>query len=188
MSGTKRLLVKISILGILILLVTFFTSAPAYADDPVPAPANGNCITCHENLYFLHDTGNWFCLKESPMTCVDCHGGDPAALTKELAHANRAAHPVVNEDVTKCQQCHPEKCTERLQIFDEKAGISNVLVAFPYTPAYSTAGIVPAPIENQQETSPWINAMEFIPIAIVAGIALAVYFIHRGRREKRGGA
>ena len=66
---------SILVIGVFILLVMVSTPATVYADDPHPTSDNGNCITCHEDLYFLHDTGNWYCLKESPMACVDCHGG-----------------------------------------------------------------------------------------------------------------
>jgi hypothetical protein len=93
---------------------------------------HGTCIKCHEDLYFLHDTGNWFCIRESPMRCVDCHGGDPFAINKEEAHTNRKAHPIINGDISKCQECHPAECNERLVKFETVAGISDVRVALPY--------------------------------------------------------
>jgi len=167
--------------GGLILLIALSMPATVHADGP--APDNGSCIKCHENLYFLHDTGNWFCLKESPMTCVDCHGGDSTTMTKELAHANRAAHPVINDDVSKCQQCHPEQCAERVEIFDQTAGISNVLVAAPYTPSYSSEVAENIPLTGQKAEKPttWLNLMEIFPILLVSGIALVVYFYYKTR-------
>ena len=34
-------------------------------------------MSCHEDLYFLHDTGKLFCLNEkTAMNCVGCHGGN----------------------------------------------------------------------------------------------------------------
>jgi hypothetical protein len=187
MLQNKRLFPCLSTftMGVIVLLLALAIPTTAFADDPVPTPDNGNCITCHENLYFLHDTGNWYCLRESPMTCVGCHGGDPTATTKELAHYNRAAHPVVNEDISKCQQCHPEECLERLEIFNSVAGISNVLVAIPYTPSYSTENI---PATPQQEKGPgaWVNALEFMPILLVASIALTIYLANRIRHAQKG--
>jgi hypothetical protein len=189
MLQSKSLFVQISILpvGILILLMALSTPATVYADDPIPPPNNGNCITCHEDLYFLHDTGNWFCLKESPMACVSCHGGNPTTTTKEIAHTNRAPHPIVNEDVSKCQECHPEECYERVELFDRTAGISEILVAAPYTPSYSTEniGIVPVEVQQEQEPSSWINLMEFLPITLVAGFAIIVYFAYRIKRTPK---
>jgi hypothetical protein len=165
--------------GTWLLIAGLSTPAIVHADEPLPAPDHGKCITCHENLYFLHDTGNWYCLKESPMACVDCHGGDPLAVTQDLAHANRAAHPVINEDISKCQQCHPEECSERLGIFDRTAGIDYVRVAMPYTPR---AGKVSAPAtadEDREGFIAWMNAWEILPILLLSGAALSAYAIHK---------
>lgn len=112
----------------LLLLAAFLQVSTAHAQEPVPLSENSNCVVCHQNLYLLHDTGNHFCLCESPMTCVDCHGGDPMAFTKEAAHAFRQPHPVVGEDTSRCQTCHPDASAARAAIFDQKAGISNILV------------------------------------------------------------
>jgi len=175
--------------GVLILLIALSAPSIVYADDPTPVPPNnGNCITCHEDLYFLHDTGNWFCLEESPMTCVGCHGGDPTATTKELAHINRAPHPVLNDDVSKCQQCHPEQCDERVALFDQTAGIGNVLVAVPYTPADSTGISKTFPVTEQQAEKPvsWFNFIEIVSVILVCSIALAIYFYYRVRLASKG--
>lgn len=177
-----RLTLILTTAGILIVLTALSMPSVAYADDPVPAPDNGNCVTCHEDLYLLHDTGNWFCLKESPMTCVDCHGGDPNTLDKELAHANRATHPILNEDVTKCQQCHPDKCDERVEFFDQTAGISRILVAIPHAPSYSTEYASIKPVEEpQQVPKNLLIFWEVIPLVVVSGLALAIYLTLRKR-------
>ncbi|MBN2116200.1 MAG: hypothetical protein JW730_06505 [Anaerolineales bacterium] len=163
-----------------LVIATVFLSTPAHAQS---VPANGSedkCMTCHENLYFLHDTGNWFCLRESPMRCVDCHGGDPTAVTREMAHANRAAHPVINEDVSKCQDCHPEECDERVELFDQTAGISQVRIAAPYTPVHSTERTAneTADIPQQDEPGGLLVFWEIIPLGVIAGLALLVYVMH----------
>jgi hypothetical protein len=156
------------------------------AQEPTPVVDHGTCIKCHEDLYFLHDTGNWFCLRESPMRCVDCHDGDPTSLNKEEAHANRQAHPVLNEDISKCQECHPEKCDEHVAKFDQVAGISKVLVAVPIQPPIApvTDG---SSIESEAEPakySNWIAAMEIISPAILVSLVLAVYLVHRKHQNK----
>lgn len=169
--------------AILIVLTLLSMPAVAYADDPIPPPNNGNCVACHEDLYFLHDTGNWYCLNESSMACVDCHGGNPNTLDKDLAHNDRAEHPVINEDVTKCQQCHPNECYDRVELFDRTAGISDILVAAPYTSPYST-GNTDSMSVNQPKQMP-INMLvfwEIIPLLLVAGLAATIYIILRRRK------
>ena len=180
--SAKRMLFKIALtVGIFITLISLAIPSVVYADDPIPTPNNGNCVICHEDLYFLHDTGNWFCLKESPMSCVNCHGGDPNTLDKELAHTQRAAHPIINDDVTTCQQCHPNECYDRVEIFDQTAGISKVLVAAPYIPSYSTDYI---PVTaTQQKPNKMLVYWEIVPIILVSGLAITFYLIARKRHN-----
>lgn len=172
--------------GVLILLMTLSMPGTAYADGPTTD--NSKCISCHEDLYYLHDTGNWFCLAESPMACVDCHGGDPNTLVKDEAHTNRVQHPVVNDDVSKCQECHPAQCDERVEIFDQNAGINNVLVAVPYTPddSYIAADSVPVTGQQQTENSPvWLNALEIISVFLIFSIVLVFYSIQRYKKHEK---
>lgn len=187
MSKRKVSLIQASIfyVGILILLIALSIPATVYADAPVPPPDNGTCISCHEDLYLLHDTGNWFCLKESPMTCVDCHGGDPNTLVKDLAHADRTPHPILNEDVSKCQKCHPDQYSERVQMFSKTAGVSKILVAAPYKPAYSSESI-PVTGQQVQEANLWTNAMRVFFILFIVSIMLITYIIYRVRRTTKG--
>jgi hypothetical protein len=130
-------------------------------------------------LYFLHDTGNWFCLKESPMACADCHGGDPTTLVREEAHSNRAHYPVINDDVSKCQECHPDQCDERVELFEQTAGISEIRVAAPYVPAYSAELTGDASAARPQETR------EIIIVSLVSSLALTVYLRVRIRHMKK---
>lgn len=179
----EHLRFRFTLLAAVILVTLTALSMPSTvrADDPIPTPNNGNCIVCHENLYFLHDTGNWFCLNESPMTCVDCHGGNPSTLDQDLAHTSRAAHPVINDDVSKCQQCHPDECYDRVALFDRSAGISDVLVAVPYTPSYSMDA---APAwEPRQESMNRLQIWEFVPLLLVTGLALGILLVLRRRHK-----
>jgi len=168
--------------GVLILLITLSIPGTVYADGP--ATDNGKCISCHQDLYYLHDTGNWFCLEESPMACVDCHGGNPNTLVKAEAHINRAQHPVINDDISKCQECHPAQCDERVEIFEQTAGISNVLVAVPFTPSHSTEqdGFIPV-TSAQQEPVYLVTFWEMVPLILVAGFAIALRLILHKRRN-----
>ena len=174
---SKRYLVlaAFTVLVVAALFTAIFTQS-AQAQAP-PAVTNDNCLNCHENLYLLHDTGNWYCLRESPMTCTQCHGGNPGALTQEEAHTGRAVHPVFNEDISKCQECHPEKCDERVELFSQVAGIDEVLVAAPFTPAPQVDE--PATILFQeQQAYTWINLLEILPIVLVAGAAVIIYGLY----------
>lgn len=118
--------------GGLLVLALFMHTQTAQAQEPLPLSENSNCVVCHEDLYLLHDTGNSFCLNESPMSCVTCHGGDPKAVTKEAAHAFRDPHPVAGTEVIRCQVCHPAECSERVWLFDQRAGVGNLLVVPTY--------------------------------------------------------
>lgn len=183
-----------TLLTALVLTVVFtipFTRSVQAQIQTDPAPeGNDNCIKCHEDLYFLHDTGNWYCIRESPMTCTGCHGGNPTSLNQEEAHTNRAAHPVINEDISKCRQCHPEECYERVDIFKQEAGLSNVLVAVPYAPAHAAGGPVLQPVQVPQEqpSDSWINLLDALPILILAGSALLVHGVYRFHHRRRKGS
>lgn len=145
-----------ALLGCVLLL-----TAPQPASPMQAQIGNNNdgpaCIRCHENLYYLHDTGKWFCIAKSPMQCIGCHGGDPTATTKEVAHQNRTAHPVINGDPTTCKQCHIEDCAERVAAFDAIAGISPVvLVSTLIGPAPAPTKVAtPVPQIVEQTTPAW---------------------------------
>ncbi|RPH58631.1 MAG: hypothetical protein EHM81_09660, partial [Chloroflexi bacterium] len=107
MSAKKLFSVPLVLIAVFAALIMTLFISPAQAQARIPLQSNdgSRCVTCHEDLYYLHDTGKAYCLKDAPMACVDCHGGDPTALTKESAHFNRAAHPVINDDDKKCYEC-----------------------------------------------------------------------------------
>jgi hypothetical protein len=179
MSHKPSLVLFVSFTLVCLMIVTIFFHTPVRAQS-ISTDEN-NCTTCHEDLYFLHDTGNWFCLRESPMNCVDCHGGNPEAVIQETSHLNRAAHPVINEDVSKCQECHPAECDKRVELFDQMAGIGQVQVAAPYTPAHSVTDHASVNIGVAEQKMPGTSLMLWGTIAlVVAGLALATYRIaHR---------
>jgi hypothetical protein len=107
-------------IGIVILALAI--AYPVMAQDTTP-PADTGCLICHENLYYLHDTGKWYCLCAVEMSCTCCHGGNPQALTEEQGHAGLVVIPEKNDAAT-CQKCHPEDYSERVEKFASVAGIS----------------------------------------------------------------
>jgi hypothetical protein len=171
----------VMLLGFASLTLSLFVAAPVYAGSLNQDVDNGTCIHCHEDLYFLHDTGNWFCIRESPMPCVACHGGNPQATTQETAHYDRSAYPVINEDISKCQECHPEQCDERVGIFREVAGISSVKLSstVPVASVSDQAPGVPATVER--ELVNWPLVFEILPIILIASLALTIYIVQKVR-------
>ncbi len=176
--SAKRMFSVIFLAVVMTVILTFaLLVVPAQAHDPLQADDGSQCVTCHEDLYYLHDTGKAFCLKDSPMACVDCHGGNPAAITKDEAHFNRAAHPVINEDDKKCYECHPAEAKTRLDQFRQTAGIGVIKAAATCEPAYvPVTALFP---ESQPEK--WVLSLEAVPLFLVAGLALVVFIVFKIR-------
>jgi hypothetical protein len=176
----------IALMSILILIAPGFEPARVHAQEFASLADQETCVVCHENLYFLHDTGNWFCIRESPMQCVDCHGGDPSSLRQQEAHASRKAHPVINEDASKCQECHPAECDERVAKFNQLAGINNVLIALPYQPRSIVKSVQAqqAQLSEPTEDPGWISAMEMITPILISALVLVIYLFHRRHQDQ----
>jgi len=177
MKANKLFLV--SLLSICICLTA--SSMPSMnARAQEPTGDNGNCVTCHENLYYLHDTGNWFCLNDSSMRCVDCHGGNPAATTKEAAHYDRSAHPVIGGDISRCETCHTD-CAKRLTVLDEKVGIGEVKEAtyVPLSDVSIPTGNLPA-VERQNPVD-WTLVLDVVPLIVLSMAGLTIYLLNKFR-------
>jgi hypothetical protein len=180
MSAKKVFSVPFVLIAVCVVLAITLASFPSQvqARNPLQASDGSQCITCHEDLYYLHDTGKAYCLKDSPMTCVDCHGGNPTALTKEEAHFNRSAHPVINEDGKKCYECHPAEADTRLEEFRQVAGISEIKLAATCEPANvpGTAGF----LESQSEQ--WTPTPQAMALFVVVGMMLVIFIGFKVRR------
>ena len=176
MFAKKMLVLSI---GIIVIMTVSLLAVPVQAQARIPLQASdgSKCVTCHEDLYYLHDTGKAYCLKDSPMACVNCHGGDPAVLTKEAAHFDLTAHPVINDNDRKCDECHPAEAETRLAKFRQMAGISEVKVAIPYVPAVLP---VTVPAEKHQPEK-WVPGLETVSLIIIAGLALVIFFVAKIR-------
>jgi cytochrome c553 len=130
-----------------ILVVTAFLilgwTGQAFAQEENP-PADSTCISCHEDQYYLHDTGNWYCLTETKVGCTECHRGYPDMRIKECAHEGLIAHPLAN-DAAVCQNCHPDDYQTRVHTYASIAGIRPT--PRPY------AGYTPQALISQSEKS-----------------------------------
>lgn len=117
------------LIGIILIMTGMLSIAPVQAQEPTPSPDDG-CISCHENLYYLHDTGKWLCQCTRQMTCTCCHGGNPDVFTEDEAHAGMVLYPTRN-DASACQKCHQEDYETRVERFANIAGISPVHPPIP---------------------------------------------------------
>jgi hypothetical protein len=114
-----------SITSICILLISgMLVATRALAQEPVEeGTPKSDCLVCHDDLYYQHDTGKSFCMCEESMTCTCCHGGNDQSVIEEEAHAGMSLHPIT-DDASVCQRCHTEDYEERAARFATIAGVS----------------------------------------------------------------
>ena len=119
----RKMLCLTTIASILVgtALLVSRTIGQAFAKEENP-PDNSSCINCHEDQYYLHDTGSWYCLNETKVGCPECHRGHRDMVNKECAHEGLIANPLVN-DAAVCQGCHPDDYQARVQNYASIAGI-----------------------------------------------------------------
>jgi hypothetical protein len=119
------------------LLIVLFAmlSLPARASAEKTTDAVENsCLSCHEDLYYLHDTGKHCCITEHKDRCVNCHEGNATAIKKEESHLGLIDHPQENNG-EKCLECHtPEVVQTRLAEMASTVGFDTVIKSDPYEP------------------------------------------------------
>ncbi len=83
---------------ILLVRIAMFASGAAGSGALAPVVAqDSGCLTCHAGLEDMHP--------EAQLSCVDCHGGDPNAREKLLAHvAKPAGWPPSDERVAPLKE------------------------------------------------------------------------------------
>jgi hypothetical protein len=133
-TKTNRWMFLLTI-SLLVVLAAIF-SLPAQASAQMAGTSDNSCLTCHEDLYYLHDTGCWYCM--SPVhkdRCIDCHEGNPTTMKAKESHLGMLAHPQENNGA-KCLECHEQADLQnRLTTFDAKnGGFDTVIKAEAYTP------------------------------------------------------
>ncbi len=109
-------------------LAIVFWAPGAAAQPTVPGTEESGCMNCHEGIEWIAHPDSGMAVKilalgrtqGDPAGCVVCHGGDPKATTKDLAHGGGAqptedpsrrffpdpGSPWVNQFT--CGRCHPE--------------------------------------------------------------------------------
>ena len=179
MINRRTSAISIITIGLLTLLgLLLFTTPPAVmAQSLSPASGINTCRDCHEDLYYQYDTGKSYCLTESPMHCVDCHAGDAQAVTQEAAHKDYIQFPVVNQDDSRCYQCHPELAKARVEKFRQVAGIPTIIVASSYQPVSITRPSV-SNLENQAESNESVFNVGIFSLILVAGLVITSLIIY----------
>jgi hypothetical protein len=128
------LILTVSLLVVLAAII----SQPAQASASQHAGASDNsCLTCHEDLYYLHDTGCWYCMTPAHKDrCIDCHVGNPTSMKVEESHLGMLAHPQENNGA-KCLECHEQAVVQtHLVTFEaNRGGFNEVIRAEAYTPS-----------------------------------------------------
>jgi hypothetical protein len=155
----------------LLVALSLLLSLPARVSAaPVADSSSNSCLTCHEDLYYLHDMGKYYCITEHADRCVNCHQGDPTTMNEADSHLGLIAFPH-QDSGQKCGQCHPQDTQARLDTFASLAGYKPVIQASLYTPAVEATSGFPA----VSETHPLLQILPWVAGAIVLfGIWLAL--------------
>ncbi len=134
------------------------------AFKPAPFTADNSCLSCHEDLYYLHDTGCWYCMSDAHKDrCDDCHEGNPSAVQEEVAHIGLLKHPQENA-AAKCLECHStEETTLLLEKFKSNQGFDAVIRAKAYTPSVPAKTGFP----DIAEANPFMDNLGWLVFAIL---------------------
>jgi hypothetical protein len=159
------------------ILASFQGVTPARAASPAQTSTLA-CNTCHEDQYYLHDTGKWYCITEAKDRCVNCHGGNAEALTEDEAHVGLVANPF-SDGGTRCQECHAEDTEARIQKVASYTGYHEAIPVEPYVPHASTPDTSSALVSSldEPEASLW-----FIP-ATLAVFLLWLFLVIRSSKS-----
>jgi hypothetical protein len=148
----------ISVVGaILFVVLLAILSLPVDVSAAPPTNVTSNsCLSCHEDLYYLHDTGKYYCITEHKDRCVNCHEGDASVMSKEESHLGLLAHPQ-KDNGAKCQECHTEDVQTRLATFAIQGGYKAIIESESYTPSSTAEAGFPETSEpNLMEKIPWL--------------------------------
>lgn len=158
------------------LLVVLFgmLSRPVQVSAAQVTDATPNsCLTCHEDLYYLHDTGKLYCLTDHTDRCVNCHEGNATVMKKEESHLGLIAHPQENNG-EKCLECHVQQDAQtRLTAFESEGGFGTVIKPEAYTPPVAVAAGFP----DVPEATSFVDKLPWLAGALVLfGFWLILFF------------
>jgi hypothetical protein len=172
---TRNFARLIVVLAPVLFVAALLAFAPTQASAAQPAGDSENsCLTCHEDLYYLHDSGCAYCLTPAHKDrCVDCHEGDATTMNVELSHLGMLPHPQENGGA-KCLECHEQdELAGVLNTFDANGGFDVVIKAESHAPDYQ----VEASFPEVEEVSPFAASWKWLAGAFVAfGLWLVLVF------------
>lgn len=167
-TKTTRLLgMGVGLLVLAVILAALQGAASVSAASPAQEQAAPACMTCHENQYYLHDTGNWYCVAEASERCVNCHGGNPEALTETEAHAGMNANPFADGGA-HCRDCHGDETAALIEQVTGLTGYHDSMAVEQYVPAETQAVSLP----DEREAPLWIVPMAVLVFGFWAWLVL----------------
>ena len=152
----KSVLITISLLGILTLAILFLPNqvSHTFAAQAEEKSVGLTCVSCHEDLYHLHDTGKWYCITERKDDCANCHEGNVSVTNREEAHLGLIVHPQRNNG-EKCLECHPQDVHARLEKFASLGGYKTIADIRPYVPSGAPTGGYPNTLDASSPVDNW---------------------------------
>ena len=145
-----------------------------YAQLPM---ATSSCITCHEDQYYLYDSGKWYCVSEAQERCVNCHAGNFNTLNKEEAHTGLIAKPL-SDGGQRCQTCHAQDTEMLIQKTISLTGYHAQIKTEAYIPQISASNNQPTSLPGSSESQ---VPLWFIPAAIAVFIFWARLIIRTSK-------
>jgi hypothetical protein len=131
----SRLIVALAPVLFVAALLAF---APVQASAQTAGTSDNTCLTCHEDLYYLHDSGKLCCITTHADNCIGCHEGNPTSMKKEESHLGLLLHPQENGGA-KCLECHePADVPVRMTKFEADGGFDEVIRPEAYFPCEET--------------------------------------------------
>jgi hypothetical protein len=159
------------------------TASPAQAQCG-DIPADSSCITCHETQGAdpVYGKGEWHAIHARKDCCTNCHGGNCAAIDKDLAHENLIENPLT-DIYTGCHSCHPDDYADRAARFAVVLAVTPGSISTPTAvPTRQVMEhpmvILPATGPADASGQPWIlllDAVMFTCLIFPAIIGLLFY-------------
>ena len=162
LTKTNRWILALTVILFVVLFTMLSLPVQAFAAHGADTTTN-SCLTCHEDLYYLYDTGKLYCLTDHTDRCINCHEGNAAVMKKEESHVGLIAHPQENNGA-KCMECHTAQVAQaRLAKFASEGGFDTVRKADAYTPSAEVAAGFP----DVSEANPHVENWQFVVGAFV---------------------
>jgi hypothetical protein len=149
------------------MLVVLFSmlSMPVQASAAQATDSSDNtCLTCHEDLYYLHDSGKLYCLTAHTDHCSGCHEGNSTVMKKEESHLGLLLHPQ-QDNGAKCLECHEQQEIQvRMTNFETNGGFDTAIKADVY---YMPANEAATGFSDVPKANPIIGNWKWLSSAFV---------------------